>query len=539
MDEEQGLSSPIAGGIRAVRNTVSSSIFTGRSVLPQRSQPVSMISAPPPAPKPDPQTTSLLTQNSLQLTSVSEQLQNISVNLSSLNFSLSTIKDNLAVSDTLARQRETAKQNRERILAEQGLREGKESEIEKRIQFALQTPVRRIARTTQGVLQRLVNFFLILAGGWLTNTVIDMISANADGNIELLNKLKGKLTTGLIVIGATLTAATIGLRKVFGLTALLASRAFRFGFNNILRRPFNSVLTFLRGRVGAVLGIGAVAGGVGGGVGPLAILSAPFVFLGNQIKRLGAFLTGKKPPAGATGGGAAGAAGAAATGGKIFRPAFRAIFGNIRNFFAFSTLFDIFINGVNPIEAIKNNLGGILTTLILAPLVVGLIKLLALPALAATILKFILGSITFGFGKNLFSKFRFGGGGTGQNQEQVDIKPIDETTETVSFGMMEGNNIQPTSTDNTLVAQATESSSDAIVPVNTKRELNVAENISNIEEGAPAIISIPAEGGGEQQPPQLAANGQVEDPSSTIPFIGFDNDNIHTSYAVTTFGAFA
>ena len=538
MDEEQGLSSPIAGGIRAVRNTVSSSIFTGRSVLPQRSQPVSMISAPPPAPKPDPQTTSLLTQNSLQLTSVSEQLQNISINLSSLNFSLSTIKDNLAVSDALARQREAAKQNRERILAEQGLREGKESELEKRIQFALQSPVRRIARTTQGVLQRLVNFFLILAGGWLTNTVIDMISANADGNIELLNKLKGKLTTGLVVIGATLTAATIGLRKVFGLTALLASRAFRFGFNNILRRPFNSVLTFLRGRVGAVLGIGAVAGGIGGGAGPLAILSAPFVFLGNQIKRLGAYLTGQKPPAGATGGGAAGAAGASATGGKIFRPAFRAIFGNIRNFFAFSTLFDIFINGVNPIEAIKNNLGGILTTIALAPLVLGFVKMLGLAGLAATILKFILGSVTFGLGKNLLSKFRLGGG-TVQNQEQVEIKPIDETTETVSFGMMEGNNIQPTSTDNTLVAQTTESNSDAIVPINNKRELNVAENISNIEEGAPSIISIPAEGGGEQQPPQLAANGQVEDPSSTIPFIGFDNDNIHTSYAVTTFGAFA
>ena len=519
MDEEQGLSSPIAGGIRAVRNTVSSSIFTGRAV-------------PPPA-QPDPQTTSLLTQNSLQLTSVSQQLQNISVNLSSLNFSLSTIKDNLAVSDTLARQREAAKQNRERILAEQGLREGKESEIEKRIQFALQTPVRRIARTTQGVLQRLVNFFLILAGGWLTNTVIDMISANSDGNIELLNKLKGKLTTGLIVIGATLTAATIGLRKVFGLTALLASRAFRFGFNNILRRPFASVLTLLRGKVGAVLGIGAVAGGVGGGGGALALLSAPFVFIGNQLKRLGKFL-GIKPETPPPAGG--GAAAGAIKGG--FRGAFRQIFGNIRNFFAFSTLFDIFINGENPVDAIKNNLGGILTTIALAPLVVGAIKLLALPALAATILKFILGSITFGLGKNLFSRFKFGGGGA-QQQSEVEIKPIEETTETVAFGVMEGNNIQPTSIDNTLVAQATESNSDAIVPINNKRELNVAENISNIEEGAPSIISIPAEGGNEQQPPQLAANGQVEDPSSTIPFIGFDNDNIHTSYAVTTFGAFA
>ena len=56
MDEEQGLQSPIAGGIRGIRRSVSSSIFTGRAV-------------PPPAP--DPQTTSLLSQNSLTLTSVS------------------------------------------------------------------------------------------------------------------------------------------------------------------------------------------------------------------------------------------------------------------------------------------------------------------------------------------------------------------------------------------------------------------------------------------------------------------------------------
>ena len=34
MDEEQGLSSPIAGGIRGIRRSVSSSIFTGRAVPP-------------------------------------------------------------------------------------------------------------------------------------------------------------------------------------------------------------------------------------------------------------------------------------------------------------------------------------------------------------------------------------------------------------------------------------------------------------------------------------------------------------------------
>ena len=52
MDEEQGLASPIAGGIRGIRRSVSSGIFTGRAV-------------PPPVAQPDPQTTSLLSQNSL------------------------------------------------------------------------------------------------------------------------------------------------------------------------------------------------------------------------------------------------------------------------------------------------------------------------------------------------------------------------------------------------------------------------------------------------------------------------------------------
>ena len=110
MDEEQGLVSPIAGGIRGIRRSVSSSIFTGRAV-------------PPPV-QPDPQTTSLLSQNSLSLTNVSSQLSSISAQIGQLNGSLETIKQNLAISDQLDRQREAAKQKREAILAEQGLREG-------------------------------------------------------------------------------------------------------------------------------------------------------------------------------------------------------------------------------------------------------------------------------------------------------------------------------------------------------------------------------------------------------------------------------
>ena len=113
MDEEQGLVSPIAGGIRGIRRSVSSSIFTGRAV-------------PPPV-QADPQTTSLLSQNSLTLTTVSAQLASITAQVGSLTSSLSVIQQNLAISDQIDRQREAAERRREAILAEQGLREGKES----------------------------------------------------------------------------------------------------------------------------------------------------------------------------------------------------------------------------------------------------------------------------------------------------------------------------------------------------------------------------------------------------------------------------
>ena len=147
MDE---FGSPLAGGIRAVRRNISSS-FLG---APRQAQA-------------DPVTTDLLQQQSLSLTSISQQLQTVSGQISRFDASLQGVKENLAISDQLERQREAAKQNRERILAEQGLREGKESQIESRIQNALTFPVRRIAQKTQFTLSRLSNFFLILAGGWL------------------------------------------------------------------------------------------------------------------------------------------------------------------------------------------------------------------------------------------------------------------------------------------------------------------------------------------------------------------------------------
>ena len=77
------------------------------------------------------------------------------------------LQQNLAISDQLTRQREAARQNRERILAEQGLREGKESALENKIQQALTQPLTRVGVKTQGVLGRLQNFFLLQANKYM------------------------------------------------------------------------------------------------------------------------------------------------------------------------------------------------------------------------------------------------------------------------------------------------------------------------------------------------------------------------------------
>ena len=231
MDEEQGLSSPIAGGIRGIRRSVSSSIFTGRAV-------------PPPA-QPDRVTTNLLNQNSLTLTTVSSQLSNISEQVRGLNSSLLVIKDNLDINDSLDRRREQEKAKREAILAEQGLREGKESELEKKIQFALLTPVRRVSRFAGSILDRLGNFLLILAGGWLVDKTLSFIRLTSEGNVDKLNEFKRKFLTDLALLGGISLGLTIGVGKIVATVTRLSGLALKLAFSNLVKRPFTAALRFL------------------------------------------------------------------------------------------------------------------------------------------------------------------------------------------------------------------------------------------------------------------------------------------------------
>ena len=239
--------SPIGRGIRGIRRMISSSFFG----VPRQSQDDSI-------------TNDLLTQQSLKLTLVSGQLQNISKQLTVLDFNLQGIKNNLAVSDRLDRQREAERLKRNRILAEQGLREGKESELEKKIQTALFKPIQRIAVKTRGILERLTKFLFTLAGGWLAVTGIDLLQAMSEGNVEKINELKTKFFVGLGVITGTFTVISIGIKKTVGMLGVFAGNLARVAFGGILKSSLRGVQNLLGVLVRQVGKIRLGSGGVGG-----------------------------------------------------------------------------------------------------------------------------------------------------------------------------------------------------------------------------------------------------------------------------------
>ena len=247
MDE---FGSPIAGGISAVRRNISSNFLSGGQQQ-----------------KPDTVTTNLLQQQSLQLTSVSQQLQTISNQISTFDRNLNGVKENLALTEQLEKQREGARQNRERILAEQGLREGKESALEAKIQSSLTQPLQRIGIKTQSTLGSLSGFLLTLAGGWLTVTGIDLLQSLSEGNVDKINALKVRFLGGLTIIAGSLTAISIGIKKTLAILGGFAGLVGRVAFGGFLRAGLKGVQVLLAGLVKKAAGIGV--GIFGGGLGAI------------------------------------------------------------------------------------------------------------------------------------------------------------------------------------------------------------------------------------------------------------------------------
>ena len=561
MDEEQGLASPLTGGIRAVRSTVSSSIFSGRQAPVQA--------------QPDPQVTNLLNQNSLALNNVSAQLTNISSQVAGLNGSLEAIKENLGISDTLERQREAAKRNREAILAEQGLREGKESQIESRIQQALTFPVRRLAQKTQFGLSRLTNFFLILAGGWLTNTVVNMINASADGNTDLFNQLKNTLQKQLLIVGGTMVAVSLGFKAILNGVGALASTALRLGRGGLLQVPFRSITGALA--AGTLLYMNSqllpktdnpVVNAIGIGVSTVAQLSL-LKFIGNKLfpgigkKGTSAIVTTTAKKTTET---------AVKTGAKLgFKGLLKKVAAPFRGKGGFigSFLIDVLLFGESIDRALAGAAGflaGVKAGTAVGAAIGGLFG-----GVGAVPGAFIGGLIGGFLGPDIFKGIydgikRLFGFKVDKNEESdsgelQELSFEDGSLEEV-VGMRRGGKVRGPSVNRDVVPAMltpgefvmTKETTErigasffealnkggmvdkSITPINKTSLNNVAEKVSSLEEGAPEILSFPIAGGGGGGS-DAASDGSGGEATNNVPNIGFNDDNIHTLYAASQYGA--
>ena len=197
------------------RSTVSTAAFTGRATAPVQQDPV---------------TTKLLNQNSLQLGLVATQITNLNTQVASLNTTLQAISTGLATSQAVERQKEEAEQARESRLAQEQLRQGQESLIEKKIEAAATAPAQKLATKASFTLGNLGQFFLSLVGGWLTSQAIDAINAAAEENKDKLQEIKINVLKGLGVITGVFVASRLALtalsggfgRLAIGLTAAAA-----------------------------------------------------------------------------------------------------------------------------------------------------------------------------------------------------------------------------------------------------------------------------------------------------------------------------
>ena len=520
MDEEQGLSSPIAGGIRGIRRSISSNVFTGRAVAP---------------PAPDPQVTSLLNQNSLTLSTVSSQLANISEQVGGLNNSLLSIKDNLDVNDQLDRRREQEKAKRDAVLAEQALREGKESQLEKKIQFALLTPVRKVSTVAQGILGRLGNFLLFLAGGWLVDKTLTLIRLTSEGNIDKLNEFKRKFLGNLLVLGGIGVALTVGVGKIVATVGRLSSLALKLAFSNLIKKPFSAVLTFLKRQVkefGKIV-LSQSKKIFTKGPGQLLKFFKPLLPVGllgaipfsKQIMNFLKSPFGKKAVTETVEGGAqAGAKGG--VGGFLKKiPYVGTIITAVFGFLDYQDRRKDKDKDGTPDQTKKEAGmgagGGVLGTLIGGLVAATLIPEPISSAIGGVGLAILGAALTFA-GYNVGTLI-------GDELSGLNKKKRNQSKEKESSEGDEVSSVQTYSSGN-LAMSLNKEGSNSITPINIKKELNVASKISNVDE-SPEITYLPMSGATNSGVPS-GGTGSSKRPSDSLPTIP-SSDFANTSIALS------
>ena len=125
---------------------------------------------------------------------------------------------------------------------EKKLRSGEEKKLEKKITKGLISPVKAVGKKAGGVLGTLMELFMTLLGGWLTNQGLEAIKANAEGNIDKLEEIKKNVTETLATVGGIFALLNGGLLVIGIILKSLAKRILKFAWRKTFGRILNPKL---------------------------------------------------------------------------------------------------------------------------------------------------------------------------------------------------------------------------------------------------------------------------------------------------------
>ena len=166
---------------------------------------------------------------------------------------------------------------------EKKLRSGEEKKLEKKITKGLISPVKAVGKKAGGVLGNLVEVFMTLLGGWLTNQGLEAIRANAEGDINKLESIKNEVIKTLAIVGGIFAALNFGILGIIGTIGAISLAILAAPFKFV----FNRIRDFVRGR--SKPGGGKLGGGkLGGGINSPGNVPGTSISSGNRA--------GSKPP---------------------------------------------------------------------------------------------------------------------------------------------------------------------------------------------------------------------------------------------------
>ena len=211
---------------------MSAAAYTGRAVAPAAVEDAAESKA-------------LITKNSLQLGVVSSQLQGLTAQMQSLTGSLQVIATNFATAQALQQKQDNQAIELENKLAQQKLREGKESLIEKKIQAAALAPAQKIANKAQFTLGRLGDFFTAILGGWLLNQGVQTLKALSEGNGDKLNEIKNNVLKNLGIIAGIFVGIKLAIAAITGTFSVLGVKLLAVAAVGLFTDPGRQLLDFI------------------------------------------------------------------------------------------------------------------------------------------------------------------------------------------------------------------------------------------------------------------------------------------------------